>query len=122
LIVNIGTWNLENLFRPAPESPSSDTAYTAKLTALAATIRSLAPDVLAEQEVGDPDALKDLAGRLDGYDHTAMAAPDGRGIRVGFLSRLPLYGVREVVRFPDGCVRSRSMTPRPTCPRSGGPS
>src|SRR5215207_4838770 len=37
-----------------------------------------------------PDALADLAGRLDGYGHTALAAPDGRGIRVGFLSRLAL--------------------------------
>ncbi|MGH3327919.1 MAG: endonuclease/exonuclease/phosphatase family protein [Streptomycetales bacterium] len=62
--------------------------------ALAATARQLDPDVLAVQEVGDPDALNDLAALLDGYEHTATASPDGRGIRVGFLSRLPLHGVR----------------------------
>lgn len=102
-MVKIGTWNLENLFRPGgPAGPSTDAAYTAKLDALAATIRGLAPDVLAVQEVGDPDALKDLAAKLDGYEHVATAAPDGRGIRVGLLSRLPLQGVREVAAFPDG--------------------
>jgi endonuclease/exonuclease/phosphatase family metal-dependent hydrolase len=102
VMVKIGTWNLENLFRPGPDGPSTDAAYTAKLDALAATIRDLAPDVLAVQEVGDPDALKDLAAKLDGYQHTATAAPDGRGIRVGFLSRLPLHDVQEVAAFPDG--------------------
>jgi hypothetical protein len=68
---------------------------------LAGTIRDLAPDVLAVQEVGDPQALQDLAEAISaGYDHRATAAPDGRGIRVGFLSRLPLQNVREVAAFP----------------------
>jgi endonuclease/exonuclease/phosphatase family metal-dependent hydrolase len=40
-----------------------------------------------------------LPPRWVGYEHTAT--PDGRGIRVGFLSRLPLQGVREVAAFPD---------------------
>ncbi|GAA5119101.1 endonuclease/exonuclease/phosphatase family protein [Pseudonocardia adelaidensis] len=84
-MVKVGTWNLENLFRPGPSGPSTDAAYTAKLEALAQAIGQLSPDVLAVQEVGDPDALKDLAALLDGYEHTATAAPDGRGIRVGFL-------------------------------------
>jgi endonuclease/exonuclease/phosphatase family metal-dependent hydrolase len=101
-MVKVGTWNLENLFRPGPSGPLTDSAYTAKLEALAETIRQLDPDVLAVQEVGDPDALKDLAALLDGYAHTATATPDGRGIRVGFLSRLPLQGVREAAVFPDG--------------------
>jgi endonuclease/exonuclease/phosphatase family metal-dependent hydrolase len=102
-MVRIGTWNLENLFRPGGQAgPTTDAAYAKKLDALAATITELAPDVLAVQEVGDPDALADLAGRLDGYAHTALAEPDGRGIRVGFLSRLALTDTREVAGFPDG--------------------
>jgi len=33
--------------------------------------------------------------------HTATADPDGRGIRVGFLSRLELADVAQVAAFPD---------------------
>lgn len=97
-MVRIGTWN------PAAggDGPTSDAAYAQKLDALAATITELAPDVLAVQEVGDPDALTDLARRLGGYVHTALAQPDGRGIRVGYVCRLPLTAVREVAAFPDG--------------------
>lgn len=69
---------------------------------LAETITELAPDVLAVQEVGEPEALADLADRLDGTWHTALADPDGRGIRVGVLSRLPLRHVEQVVDFPEG--------------------
>ncbi len=98
----VGTWNLENLFRPGNEAgPDSDAAYEAKLTALAETITTLAPDVLAVQEVGEPEALADLVDRLGGTWHTALAEPDGRGIRVGVLSRLALGDLEQVVDFPD---------------------
>jgi len=56
--------------------------------------------VLAVQEVGSPGALDDLVGRLDGAWHTALAAPDVRGIRVGLVSRNALTHVHEVTRFP----------------------
>jgi len=103
MTVRIGTWNLENFFPPGgPAGPTSQGAYDAKLAALAATIRGLDPDILAVQEVGDPVALTDLAKQLDGYDHTATADPDGRGIRVGFLSKLPLADVHQVAAFPTG--------------------
>ena len=83
-MVVVGTWNVENLFRPGAESgPDSEAAYEAKLAALAATITGLAPDVLAVQEIGDPDALADLIKRLDGMWHSELADPDGRGIRSG---------------------------------------
>ncbi len=82
-MVTVGTWNLENLFRPGSDAgPDSDAVYEAKLMALAETITTLAPDVLAVQEVGEPDALADLVDRLGGAWHTALADPDGRGIRV----------------------------------------
>jgi predicted extracellular nuclease len=100
-MIRVGTWNLENLFLPGgPAGPTTDAAYEAKLDALAATIADLDPDVLAVQEVGDPAALADLADRLGGYDHRATAEPDGRGIRVGFLSKLELLDPREVAAFP----------------------
>lgn len=100
-MVRIGTWNLENLFRPGgPSGPSTPQAYQAKLAALAKAIAALDPDVLAVQEVGDPAALQDLADLVGGYPHVATAAPDGRGIRVGFLSRLELRSPRQVTTFP----------------------
>ncbi len=58
--------------------------------------------MLAVQEVGEPEALADLVGHLAGTWHTALADPDGRGIRVGILSRLPLDSVEHVVDFPKG--------------------
>ena len=100
----IGTWNLENLFRPGgPAGPTTQAAYDAKLDALATTITALDPDVLAVQEIGDPDALDDLAEVIaGGYDPRRTATPDGRGIRVGFLSRLPLLDPVEIRDFPTG--------------------
>jgi endonuclease/exonuclease/phosphatase family metal-dependent hydrolase len=99
--VRIGTWNLENLFPPGdPAGPTTQAAYDTKLAALAAIIRNLDPDVLAVQEVGDPSALTDLAKLLDRYDHTATAHPDGRGIRVGYLSKLTLADVHQIATYP----------------------
>lgn len=100
-MVTIGTWNLENLFRPGDDSNSGTEAdYAKKLKSLAAIVSDLAPDVLAVQEVGDPDALDYLASRLKGTWHTALAEPDGRGIRVGFLSQSALTKVDEILEFP----------------------
>ena len=100
-MIKIGTWNLENFFPPGgPAGPTTEAAYQAKIDALAATIGALAPDVLAVQEVGAPEALDDLAKHLGDYPHTATADPDERGIRVGYLSRLPLLDVHEVAAFP----------------------
>ncbi len=85
----LGTWNLENLYRPGGAfGPRTEAAYEAKLTTLAGVVRELDPTLLGVQEVGDPAALEDLAGMLDGDWHIVLSAhPDSRGIRVGFLSR-----------------------------------
>ncbi|MFD9069564.1 endonuclease/exonuclease/phosphatase family protein [Streptomyces lasiicapitis] len=98
----LGTWNLENLFRPGgPSGPTDKTAYEAKLAALAETVRALDPSLLGVQEVGDPAALADLAAMLDGDWHTAVSQhADDRGIRVGFLSRLDLEVLADVEAFP----------------------
>lgn len=101
-MVTIGTWNIENLFLPGDDSgPEGKSDYDAKLDSLAATIADMAPDVLAVQEVGDPNALDDLVTRLSGTWRTALADPDGRGIRFGFLSRDELTEVEQVVEFPE---------------------
>ena len=101
-MTKIGTWNLQNLFRPGggSGSPGDQDAYRAKLAALARTITRLDADVLAVQEVGDPDALQDMVALLDGTWHTALADPDARGIRVGVLSRRALMEVEQVRPFP----------------------
>lgn len=100
-MVVIGTWNLENLFRPGGDGPPDQAAYDTKLDALRDTITAFGPDVLAVQEVGDPAALDDLAGRLPGPWHTTCSGhPDARGIRVGFLSRLPLTVVADTAALP----------------------
>lgn len=108
-MVTVGTWNVENLFRPGGDSgPRSDDEYDRKLTALAATIADAAVDVLAVQEVGGADELDDLAGRLDGDWSTVLSQePDGRGIRVGFLSRLPLADPVDVVEVPAALAGGR---------------
>lgn len=100
--MRIGTWNLENLFRPGDASgaPSGQEEYETKLKGLTETITDLAPDLLAVQEVGSPEALADLVHRLDGDWHTELAEPDARGIRVGFLSRSPMSQIKQIIDFP----------------------
>jgi hypothetical protein len=64
-VVAVGTWNLENLYRPGGEfGPKIQAAYEEKLANLAATISRWARDVLAVQEVGQPEALADLVALL----------------------------------------------------------
>ncbi|WP_369238229.1 endonuclease/exonuclease/phosphatase family protein [Streptomyces sp. R21] len=99
-----GTWNLENLYRPGgPFGPQDKAAYETKLAALATVIAELDPTLLGVQEVGDPEALADLAGILEGDWHIALSEhPDDRGIRVGFLSRdLVPRVLADTIAFPE---------------------
>jgi endonuclease/exonuclease/phosphatase family metal-dependent hydrolase len=98
----IGTWNMENLFRPGGEFGSPDQqTYEGKLAALASVIHASEAEVLAVQEVGDPRALADLAAQLPGDWHTVLANHFAaqHPIRVGFLSRLPLTVVAEAADY-----------------------
>ncbi|MER5211578.1 endonuclease/exonuclease/phosphatase family protein [Streptomyces sp. NPDC002838] len=99
----IGTWNLENLYRPGdPFGPKDKAAYETKLAALAAVIDQLDPTLLGLQEVGEPEALRDLAGMLDGDWHLALSRrADSRGIRVGFLGRTPFEVLSDTSAFPE---------------------
>jgi hypothetical protein len=87
MVIRIGTWNLENLFKPPSEfGPKTDAEYDAKLDALAAAITRMDPHVLAVQEVGDPVALQELADRVGGSWHIETADPEAgtnQSTRVG---------------------------------------
>ncbi|MET9733673.1 endonuclease/exonuclease/phosphatase family protein [Streptomyces sp. NPDC006458] len=98
----LGTWNLENLYRPGgPFGPKDKAAYETKLASLAAVLTDLDPALLGVQEVGEPEALAELAGMLDGDWHTALSGhADSRGIRVGFLSRTPLTVLADTDALP----------------------
>lgn len=98
----LGTWNLENLYRPGTDfGPKDKAAYESKLAALAAVITALDPTLLGVQEVGEPEALRDLVGMLDGAWHVALSEhPDGRGIRVGVLSRTEVRVLHDTHAFP----------------------
>lgn len=76
-MVTIGTWNLENFFRPGSGGPKTKGEYAKKLNALSGVLTDLAPDVLAVQEVGAPEALTDLADNLGGSWKTELAEPGG---------------------------------------------
>ncbi|MEV6598500.1 endonuclease/exonuclease/phosphatase family protein [Actinoplanes sp. NPDC051346] len=93
------TWNVENLFRPdEPGGPGTASVYDAKLKGLAQMINEQAPDALALQEVGDPAALDDLTGLLNGaWQRQVSAHPDGRGIRVAWLSPRQISDPAEIV-------------------------
>ncbi len=101
------TWNVENLF-PAghPSGPATPELYEQKMRNLSMTILGIAPDILALQEVGDPDTFADLHGRLgDRYPYTMLSShPDVRGIRVALMSRLPMVQAREFFEFPQGAL------------------
>ncbi len=98
----LGTWNLENLYRPGGEfGPKDKAAYETKLAALASVIDGLGPSLLGVQEVGEPEALRDLVGMLEGDWHVALSEhPDGRGIRVGVLSRTEVRVLHDTNAFP----------------------
>ena len=119
---SVMTWNVENLFppgsfvSPTSASPVTEELFNAKLNFLASFITGLdkKPDVIAFQEIGgqnddDVRSIEALQLRLAGeYPHRAISPfPDGRHIRVAFLSRLELKRVSGDIRnFPPGPLAS----------------
>jgi|APTNR8051073442_1049403.scaffolds.fasta_scaffold01132_8 endonuclease/exonuclease/phosphatase family metal-dependent hydrolase len=103
--LTVMTWNIENLFQPddTADEEVRDT-YRQKLGLIGNTVRGLMPDIVAFQEVGSAAAFDELRDALgDGYEHRRLsAAPDGRGIRVGFICRQPIVDAEDIVDFPDG--------------------
>jgi len=106
---SVATWNIENLFRPGGSSgPKTQEIYEKKLGLLAGTISHIDADVIAVQEVGSVEAFADLQTQLPAaYAHSALSArPDGRGIRVGYFSKLALEAETEITTFPERGLRS----------------
>jgi endonuclease/exonuclease/phosphatase family metal-dependent hydrolase len=86
------TWSVQNLFAAGSEDgPATQEALDAKLASLAEVLDAQRPDVAALQELGPPEVVAQLQDRLTHQlPHQQLSAhPDGRGIRVGFLSHLP---------------------------------
>lgn len=102
--LTVMTWNVENLFKP----PSNAIArrkqqYSDKLGLLAEVIKFHSPDVVALQELGGGDALGDLLRRTGAdYRFRRIGREDGRGIQVGFLSRVAFDEFEHVVDVPAG--------------------
>lgn len=99
------TWNVENLFRPAPGATQVDQQrFQRKLTLLADVVNKLDPDVVALQEIGGEGPLHALQQALGGtYPHHAVSAfPDRRGIRIAFLSKHTVDEQTDIVDFPPG--------------------
>jgi endonuclease/exonuclease/phosphatase family metal-dependent hydrolase len=98
-------WNVQNLFAAGTEAgPPTQAQFDTKLDSLAEVIDAQQPDVLALQEVGPPQVLAQLQDQLgQKLPHQQVSAhPDRRGIRVGFLSRLPLQAPVQLHPFPTG--------------------
>lgn len=93
------TWNVENLFSP---TESQQSAFDAKVDALAEIVTAQAPDLLGVQEIGDPAAFDTLRRRL-GPGWTGVLSthfePD-HTIRVGWLAPTPMTHPEEVVDLP----------------------
>lgn len=83
MTITITTWNVQNFSQNSDE-------FADKLDYLAGTLEALGAEIVALQEILDTEALHDLADRL-GFNHFA-ADPDGRGNRVGFLTRNAIVG------------------------------
>jgi endonuclease/exonuclease/phosphatase family metal-dependent hydrolase len=126
---SVMTWNVENLFppgsfiSPSSRSPVTEEHFNGKVKFIADFITSFdkKPDVIAFQEIGgqtnnDLRSIEALQVWLGGeYPHRAISLfPDGRRIRVAFLSRLELKSISDIKNFPPG--------PLETVPDFGGES
>jgi hypothetical protein len=123
--VIVGTWNLENFFRPGADAgPSDEQAYDAKLTELARVIGEIGPDILAVQEVGDPEALEDLHGRLDGdwvAESSGLATGAGFGSASSHASRSGTSSRYQPSGAGSGChARSVTFDVEPSAHSLGG--
>jgi endonuclease/exonuclease/phosphatase family metal-dependent hydrolase len=101
------TWNVENLFRPDTGGQKLDQAgYDQKLGNLAEVVQLIDPTIIGLQELGGDGPLGDLQAACGAiYAHRAISThPDPRGIRVGFLSKVDLTNVEQLVPMPAGAI------------------
>ena len=117
--LSVMTWNVENLFNPGSD-PDKRERFQVKLDLLSAVVSQSDVDIVAFQEVGGEEPFAKLQQRLPDYAHRVLSSfPDGRGIRVGFLSRLPIDETEDFVDFPPGPafdIKGLSASGDATCP------
>lgn len=100
----LATYNVLDLF----DAPAVLTRphLDAKLGHLAAVLSRANADVVALQEVGSADVVRELTARVPqlGYGEPIVGTADARGIRCAVLSRLPVLASRihtaEALPFP----------------------
>ena len=100
------TWNVQNLFEVgAEDGPDTTAEFNEKLRSLAELIDRTRPHIVALQELGTEPALVALQEALQwSMPHRMLGVPDGRGIRVGFLSTRVLRDPVFVRPFPPGLL------------------
>lgn len=88
--VRIATFNLKDFFLPRKDAERP--VVEAKLANVAANLRRAKADVVALQEVGEPEMLARLLALVPelGYGDPVVGTEDKRGIRCAILSRLPV--------------------------------
>jgi endonuclease/exonuclease/phosphatase family metal-dependent hydrolase len=99
------TWNVENLFSPAPGAEAGIAErFRHKIALLRATVAAIDADVVALQEIGGDRPVAELQQALEGRypDRRVSTLPDGRGIGVAFLSKLAIAEHEELADFPPG--------------------
>lgn len=100
----LATYNVLDLF-DAPEVLTR-AHLDAKLTHLASVLAQANADVVALQEVGSAQVVRELIARLPqlGYGEPVVGTADARGIRCAVVSRLPVLASRvhtaEALPFP----------------------
>ena len=93
--MRVVTWNVENLFDEVDDPDTIDDVPSAavvnrKLDDIAAVLTPLEADFIALQEVENEAILGRLADQLGYEQYGLIDAFDGRGIDVGYITRLPL--------------------------------
>jgi endonuclease/exonuclease/phosphatase family metal-dependent hydrolase len=107
------TWNVENFFPVGHKDSNTGKTVTAeefnaKLEYLVQRITEFNPDVIGLQEMGPQECLDALTEALGGkFKHSSLSKhPDGRGIRVAFISQHALEDVQHWDDFPDGALQT----------------
>jgi endonuclease/exonuclease/phosphatase family metal-dependent hydrolase len=90
MALRIATFNLKDFFLPRDDSERA--VVDKKLANVAANLRRAAADVVALQEVGEPEMLERLLAAIPelGYGAPLIGTEDKRGIRCAIVTRLPV--------------------------------
>lgn len=97
MALTLATFNVKDFFDAIPMNDLSRRALDAKVANLAGIVQRADADVLALQEVGSANVLRELCARLPsggGYREPVVGTADARGIRCALLTRLPIVESR----------------------------